>query len=83
MKKKLLNEVSPHILYDISEAYEISYIDLMIRAGHIRPKASNGATVFVEDKLADIRFGGYCVLCLYAGHGMLSSNDCKCKKEKT
>lgn len=40
MKKmrQLLTDVSPHILYEISEKYDISYVDLMQRAGHLVPK---------------------------------------------
>lgn len=38
MKYKKLSEISPHILLKIGNKYGICYIDLMIRAGHIRNK---------------------------------------------
>ena len=38
MKELKLNEVSPYILHEISVNYGISYLDLMLRAGHVKKK---------------------------------------------
>lgn len=40
-KPQKLMAVSPHILHDIANKYNIDYCDLMLKAGHIKRKRRN------------------------------------------
>lgn len=48
--RMLLKEVSPRILYKISEKYDISYVDLMQRAGHLVSSNTKASTKERDEK---------------------------------